>query len=288
MNNMREKAKAGRWLAPWLLAFGGPAFAADTSVYSIVNPTPDAALRSFSPDRPLNSLSPFTLDPGRIQVESDLANVLQSRDHGATTTTWQAADPEIRVGLTPSFEFDLFTAGVMADRTVADGTGHVQERDVGTGAVTLQGRYNLFGNDGGRAAFALAPFVALPSGDPHFGNQRVIGGVVAPFSLKLPNDFTLELQSQVQAMRAGTGPAFASVTNIVNLSHPVPGVDGLTASLEVTSVVNGDRQTPDTATIETAIAYLVTPDTQIDLGGFVGLNRAAPDLQVAAGVAHRF
>lgn len=285
---MRDSASASLRLASCLCLLGGPAFAADTSVYSLINPTPDAALRSFSPDRPLNALSPFTLDPGRVQVESDLANVIQSRDHGTTTTTWQTVDPELRVGVTPSFEFDLFTAGLSADRTVADATGRVLERDVGTGAVTLQGRYNLFGNDGGQAALALAPFIALPSGDPNFGNQRVIGGVTAPFSLKLPNDFTLELQEQLEAMRNGTGPAFASVTSIANLSHPVPGVDGLTASIEVTSVVNADRKTPDTDTFETAIAYLVTPDTQLDLGGFVGLNRAAPDFQVAGGVAHRF
>lgn len=285
---MRDTPSAALRLASCLWLLGGPALAADTSLFSLINPTPDAALRAFSPDRPLNSLSPFTLDPGRVQIESDLANVVQSRDHGATTTTWQTADPELRVGLTPSLEFDVFTAGLMADRTVVDATGHLRERDVGTGTVTLQGRYNLFGNDGGSAALALVPFIALPSGDAHFGTQRVIGGVLAPLSLKLPQDFTLELQTQLQAMRNGTGPAFASVTTIANLSHAVPGVDGLTASVEVTSVVNADRKTPDTDTFEAAIAYLVTPDTQIDLGGFVGLNRAAPDLQVAGGVAHRF
>ena len=276
------------YLGSALGLMGSPAFASEPSIYSLINPTPDAALRSFSPDRPLNSLSPFTVDPGHVQIESDLANVMQTRDHGSTTTTWQTADPELRVGLTPSFEFDLFTAGLMADRTTVDATGRLSERDVGTGAVTLQGRYNLFGNDGGNVAFALAPFIALPSGDPHFGNQRVIGGVVAPLSLKLPNDFVLALQSEVQAMRSGTGPAFASFTNIANLSHPVPGVEKLTASVEVTSVVNADHATPDTATFETAIAYLVTPDTQLDLGGFFGLNRAAPEFQVAGGVSHRF
>ena len=271
-----------------LCLLGGTARAGEASLYSLINPTPDAALRAFAPDRPLNSISPFTLDPGRVQVESDLANVMQSRDAGATTTTLQALDPEIRVGVTPSFEVDLMTAGLEADRTVSEASGRLRDRDVGTGAVTLQGRFNLFGNDGGRAALALAPFLALPSGDPHFGNQRIIGGVVAPLSLKLPRDFTLELQSQVQAMRNGTGPAFASATNVINLSHAVPGVEGLTASVEVTATVNADRATPDTETVETALAYLVTPDTQLDLEGFVGLNRAAPGLQVAAGVAHRF
>lgn len=288
MRPLKPLLAAALCVGTGIWSLGGRAHAADKSIYNLINPTPDAALRDFSPDRPLNAFSPFTLDAGRVQIESDLANVLQSRDHGATTTTWQTADPEFRVGLTPSLEMDVFTAGLMSDRTVADASGRVLERDVGTGAVTLQARYNLFGNDGGKAALALAPFIALPSGDPQFGNQRVIGGVVAPLSLKLPNDFTLDFQSEVQAMRIGTGPAFASFTNVANLSHPVPGADKLTASIELTSVVNADHKAPDTATVETAIAYLITPDTQVDLGGFVGLNRAAPEFQVAGGVSHRF
>ncbi len=288
MKYLRSRILGPLSCAACLWSLAGSAIAADRSIYSLINPTPDAALRSFSPDRPLNAISPFTVDPGRVQIESDLANVMQSRDHGATTTTWQFADPELRVGLTSSLEFDLLTAGLMSDRTADNRTGRITDKDVGTGAVTLQARYNVFGNDEGKATLALAPFIALPSGDPHFGNQRIIGGVLAPLSLKLPNDFTLELQSEVQAMRSGTGPAFASFTNVANLSHPVPGVDGLTASVELTSVVNADRATPNTDTFETAIAYLVTPDTQLDLGGFLGLNRAAPDLQVAGGVSHRF
>ncbi len=260
----------------------------DKSAYNIFDPTPDSALRSFSPDRPLNSISPFTVDAGRVQIESDFVNFTRSSDRLTTTGTLEAVDPEIRVGLTQFLEFDLITAGLLTDRTAANGTGRTQAHDLGTGAVTLQARYNLFGDEGGTYALALAPFVSLPSGDRHFGNQRIDGGIVAPLSIDLPADFTLVLETEVAAMRNGTGPAFASFTDIANLSHAVPGVDHLTASIEFTSVVNADRLTPDTYTFETALAYLATPTTQLDLGGFVGLNRAAPDFQVAAGVAHRF
>ena len=277
---------------PCLPSLSGPASAGDSppdkSVYGLLDPTPDGALRSFSPDRPLNSISPFTVDAGRLQLEGDIVNVSRSSDRLTTTGTLEALDPEVRLGLTQALEFDLMTAGLLADRTTAKGSGRTLSRDTGTGAVTLQARYNLFGNEGGTYALALAPFVALPSGDRHFGNQRVDGGVIAPLSIALPSDFQLVLETEIEAMHTGTGPAFASFTDIANLSHAVPGVDHLTASVEFTSVVNADRLTPDTYTVETALAYLATPTTQLDLGGFVGLNRAAPDFQVAAGIAHRF
>ena len=261
---------------------------ADKSAYNIFNPTPDSALRSFSPDRPLNSISPFTVDAGRVQVESDFVSFTRSSDRPTTTGTLEALDPGMRVGLTRFLEFDLITAGLLTDRTTENGTERTQADDSGTGAVTLQARYNLFGVEGGGTyALTVAPFVALPSGDRHFGSQRIDGGIIAPLSINLPADFTLVLETEVAAMWNGTGPAFASFTDIANLSHAVPGVDHLTASIEFTSIVNADRLTPDTYTFETALAYLVTPTTQLDLDGFVGLNRAALDFQVAAGVAHR-
>ncbi len=289
---MRDRRTTLLAFAAVLTLVSRPVLAADAvpspPVYSLFNPTPDSALRNFSPDRPLNSFSPVTVDAGRLQVESDLLLFNQMSADGGVTRFVEALDPEIRLGLTPSLEFDLMTAGLLADRTTANGSGRVLSHDTGTGSLTLQARYNVFGNEGGPYALALAPFVILPSGDRHFGTQRADVGLLAPLSLSLPSDFTLVLESGAQSMHTGTGPAFASFMNIANLSHAVPGIDHLTASIEFTSIVNADRATPDIYTAETALAYLVTPTTQLDLEGFLGLNKAAPDFQVAAGVAQRF
>ena len=270
----------------------GPALAGDgppdRSAYGIFNPTPDSALRAFSPDRPLNSISPTTVDAGRLQVESDFALLTQTSDRLTRTRTLQALDPEIRLGLTRYLEVDLLASGLNADRTTAKGTGRTLERETGTGDTVLQARYSLFGDEGGTYALALAPFISVPSGDRHFGSQQVEGGVIVPLSIALPSDFKLALQTEVQALHDDAGAAFLSFTNVANLSHAVPGIDRLTASVEFTSTVNADRYTADIYTFETALAYLATPDTQLDLGGFVGLNRAAPDYQVAAGISRRF
>jgi len=259
----------------------------DKSGYSIFNPTPDSALRSFSPDRPLNAVTPYTVDAGRLQVESDFLFFTQSSDRLTTTRTLEALDPEIRLGLTQYLEFDFLTTGLLTDRTTAH--GRTVERDTGTGPVTLRARYSVFGDDGGTYAFSVLPFVTIPSGDRHFSDPKVEGGVLAPLNnISLPSDFGLVLETGVQSLHSGAGSTFASFTNLANLSHAVPGVDHLTASIEFTSIVNGDRLTPDTYTFETALAYLATPTTQLDVGGFIGLNRDAPDFQVAAGISHRF
>ena len=287
-----------RYALPSLLALAccsvasHPTLAGDApriaSAFGLFDRTPDGALRDFSPDRPLNSLSPITVDAGRLQVESDFLLLTRTSDRLTTTRMLQALDPEIRLGITRYFELDLLASGLNTDRTTVKGTGRTSEHDTGTGATMLQARYGLFGDDGGPSALAVAPFVSIPSGDRHFGSQQFEGGVIVPLSIMLPSDFKLALQTEIQAQHDDAGAAFASFTNIANLSHAVPGIDHLTASVEFTSVVNADSATADIYTAETALAYLAAPDTQLDLSGFVGLNRAAPDFQVSAGISHRF
>jgi hypothetical protein len=36
------------------------------------------------------------------------------------------------------------------------------------------------------------------------------------------------------------------------------------------------------------LAWVIAPNLQIDVDSYVGLNKAAPDLQAYLGVAHRF
>ena len=57
---------------------------ADKGGYTLFNPTPDAALRTFSPDRPTKSNGPLTVDAGRFQYETDLVSYLHSNAGGAS------------------------------------------------------------------------------------------------------------------------------------------------------------------------------------------------------------
>jgi len=45
----------------------------DKSDYSLFDPTPDNQMRSFSTDRPPKANSPYTVDAGHFQYETDLA-----------------------------------------------------------------------------------------------------------------------------------------------------------------------------------------------------------------------
>lgn len=115
-------------IACCLVMLSGSALAddasSDESAYSVFDPTPDNALRRFSPDRPLNDISPSTVGVFPVQVESDFISFTWSTDRLTTIDTLEALKAESRVGLTRFLEFDLITAGLLTDRSAASGKRH--------------------------------------------------------------------------------------------------------------------------------------------------------------------
>src|SRR5262245_34056909 len=92
-----------------LLLSGGTAIGADKSQYSFFNPTPDRLLRDMTTDRPDTTESPFTVDAGRIQIESTVFGYSRSRgdEEGVVTDTYEYAITNIRVGLTSFAEVNF-------------------------------------------------------------------------------------------------------------------------------------------------------------------------------------
>ena len=275
----------------------GPAFADDAGtppppdppVYDLFNPTPDSALRAFSPDRPARASSPVTVDAGRFQIESDFLNYTSTNRQGASTSTFEATDPVVKFGINSFTDFEVGFAGFVDTRTTRNLDGTTLSKGSGFGDVTLATKFNLLGNAGGTYGFALIPYLIVPSFTRNVSSGGVEGGVTAPFTISLPSDFNLTLQTELDALRNSDNPGtHVAFTNIVNLTHPVPGIKDLTATVEFYSSVLTERHTPDVYTFDTALAYLVQPDLQLDVGANIGLNRGAPDYQVYSGVAHRF
>ncbi|MCW6508099.1 transporter [Lichenifustis flavocetrariae] len=282
---------AGVWIG-WV-AVGETASGAETqpdkSLYSIVSPTPDSALRDFAPDRPARSIGPTTVDAGRFQIESDFINHTFANQDGMTTRTTQALDPVLKLGVTSFMDFEVAFGGFNDLRTTDNASGAVVAKGRGFGDVTLTTKFNLTGNDGGKVAFALAPYLIVPGGTANITAGQVEGGVIAPLALKLPQDFGVTLQTEVDALANVNGPGtHVNFTNIVNVSRPVPGIKDLTSYAELYSSVTTEPHAPDIYTFDLALAYLVETNTQLDIGANIGLNRGAPDYQLYSGIAHRF
>ena len=259
----------------------------DKSSYTLFNPTPDAALRTFSPDRPTRSNGPLTVDAGRFQYETDLVTYTHSNTGGVSTRTFVALDPTLKVGLTRRVDLELQFNGYTNTRALDPGTGSTLSRADGAGDLVVRSKVNLFGNDGGAVAMALIPYVKLPTAARTLGNNQVEGGVIAPLSIKLPAGFVLTLVPEVDVLRnTNDSGKHVNFVGVLDLGYAV--TDKLTVFAEVYGAVGTDAHTPPAYTADAAVAYLLTETIQLDAGVNVGLNRDTPNLQLYTGISQRF
>ena len=269
--------------APDVTVNAAPPASPTQSDASLFNPVPTAALRAFDTDRPTKSNEPVTVDAGHFQYESDLLNYTHSNAGGATSRAEQAFDPVVKLGLTSSVDLELQFTGY---NWVSQSSGGHTVRSDGVGDLTLRPKFNLFGNNGGLAA-AIIPYVKFPTAREPIGNETVDGGVILPISIPLPYAFTLLLVPEVDVIRnAGNSGHHFNYTEVVNLSHPI--ANNVSVYGEIYSAVGTDKGTPPIYTFDTAVAWVVRNNLQLDLGANIGLNRDAPNLQIYAGISQRF
>lgn len=263
--------------------------ASDKSGYTLFSPTPDKDLRDLSPDRPARADTPYTVDAGHFQIETDFLNVTRSAQDGTSTHLFQTADPVLKLGLTNTLDIEVTLGGYNSLQTIDRATGHIIERGSGYGDTTIATKFNLLGNDSGKIVVALTPFVTVPTGARNITDGTVEGGVIAPVLFKLPQDFELTLQSEVGAMANQNSPGtHVAFTDIAEISHPVPGMKDLTAYVEFFSQVTPAKAEDNQYSLDLALAYQVGSNTQLDVGANLGLNRGTPGTQVYSGVAQRF
>jgi Putative MetA-pathway of phenol degradation len=277
-------------------AWACSAHADDNSIvkgpYTLLNPTPDKDLRDYNPDRPSKITSPFTIDAGHVDIESDLVNYLRSDMKGITDRALQYLDPTIKLGVLSNLDVEMTLNGDEYVRQSKDTNPRLTRSLNGFGDVFFRAKVNLIGDDGGDVALAFVPYVKLPANDAAslaLGDGSVESGGILTSLIKLPHDFTLGLQTEVDALQGGNDTRLhPNFVNIATISHEVPGIKNLTASGEIYSSVSKDLYTPSVYTADFAIAYLIKPSTQLDVGANIGINKEAPGLQLYAGIAQRF
>jgi len=261
--------------------------APDKSQYWLLNPVPDNLLRSFSTDRPTKSNVPYTVDAGHFQYEMDLFNFASMKTGTVRTDTWLVPNPTLKVGLTSNIDLE-FNLAPFASVHSCDSASGISSTISGSSDLFARMKINLWGNDGGTSAFALIPYVKAPTAPVGIGNGATEGGVIAPLSFSLPNDFTLLFNSEVDALKDKTGSGHhANFINLVNLSRPI--VKDVTLYVELWSDVNNDPTAKVTQySFDTALAWTIKPNFQLDVGANFGLNRETPAVEVYIGAAQRF
>jgi hypothetical protein len=253
----------------------------DKRGYSWTHPVPENQLREMSTDRPDATESPFTVDPGHVQLEMDFGNYARDDESGARFTEWEVSPLNLRFGITANFEAGFFLVPFRTEtETVSDGA---KVRRSGFGDLTLRTKWNFRGNDGGDTAWGLLVDVKMPTAEDGMSNDRVEGAVTFPVAFTLGAGWEGAAMTSMAAVYTEAGEYRAVWSNTITAGRDLsPNVGGF---VELTSET-GDGS--HVATFNCGVTRRFGPHVQFDAGLNFGLSRAAPDLAVFSGVSRRF
>jgi len=256
----------------------------DKSDYTLFNPTPDAELRSFSTDRPPKANSPYTVDAGHFQYESDIAVFGYDNSAGVRTEDWTVIDPTLKLGLTNSIDVEL---QITPYESLVAKSGAATTSISGYGDTIARLKINVLGDDRGAVAVALLPYVKLPTAQSGLGNGRVEGGLILPVSFSAPRDFTVIVMPEGDYLKNTAQSGYHLAFDfLINVSHPLD--KRWTFYTEVFTTQSFEARDKPIYTMDEALTYALTPNWQLDFGGNFSLNGAAPRTQLYVGLSQRF
>lgn len=254
----------------------------------LITTTPaHAEERNYCPARPGLDTPACTIAPGRVSVETGLADWIHEQDSSARTDTVLIGDTLVRIGLSDNIEAQIGWTPY----------GHVRTRDRIGGTVDSAGaigdamlgfKVNLHHPDGSGLSAAIQPFVTLPIGRSPLGAGDWGGGVVAPVDYALTDTLSLQFTPEVDAAvdQDGNGRHFAASGTIglgVALSKKV------SMTVEFQALRDADPSGKTWQALEsTSLAWMPKDNLQLDMGAVAGLNRDAPDAELYVGVSRRF
>lgn len=123
----------------------------DKSDYSLFDPTPDDQMRSFSTDRPPKANSPYTVDAGHFQYETDIAVFGYGNTDGIRTSDWTILDPTFKLGLTNTIDAEL---QITPYESLATKTAAGRASISGIGDTIGRLKINVLGDDQGALSMA--------------------------------------------------------------------------------------------------------------------------------------
>ncbi|AYA38365.1 transporter [Hymenobacter oligotrophus] len=242
----------------------------DSARFHLFKPVPRNQLRELRPDRPGVTESPFTVDAGHLQVETDILRLINRRDDDKRERQWKAAYVTAKLGLwrrtDVQLEAPLYT--VLKERMADEPTWRSNR---GFGDLSVRLKHNFIGDDQeGPVAVAVVGFVRLPTGGAA-GSGGVEGGVVLPVDWHIGQKWNLETQliADVNYDR-DAAEHFLRVMPSVAVDYEVN--DKLSLLLE--GVTKWDAQHSGwRSSINVAPIINFTDNLQFDFGGHFALNR---------------
>jgi hypothetical protein len=168
----------------------------DSAHFSWRKPVPANRLRPLRPDRPGTTESPFTVDAGHFQLETDLTRLINEPGSAEDPQqrTWHVAYALVKLGLSRKTDLQVELPLYAAQKQRPTGT-EAWENSRGFGDVAVRIKHNFMGDDQkGPLAASVVAFVRVPTGAGGVSNTRPEYGIILPVDLEIGDTYNLEAQ----------------------------------------------------------------------------------------------
>lgn len=273
-----------------LCIFSAPAFAAEG--HHLFNPTPDDQMRAMTTERPSKTYSPFSLDAGHVQIESNLFGYVRNDDcsGGTCTDTRQrffGGATNLRIGLLDNTDIQIIS-DLYREIHVNDETARTSSTRRGFGDTQVRLKVNLMGNDpSSKFSLGIIPYVKLPTNQDDMGNDRYEGGLGLPFNINFDGGWSFGGMTQYNLISQPdlTGYDSAYANSLIVGKSFTDKWSGYAEVYTYKADQSGARwqNSADFGTI-----YSVTDNFKIDANVHFGISDAADDTNFFLGTAYRF
>lgn len=237
--------------------------------------------RELTTDRPDATESPFTVNPGLVQLEMNFASYTRDEVDGVRYTVWEVAPFNVRVGVTERLEAGVFIFPRI--EATARSRGGAKATVRGFGDVVLRGKMNFWGNDGGPTAFGVFADVKLPTAKRSLGNRKIEAAVTLPVAYELGAGWEGAAMTGIEARYTDRDRYEPVWFSTITFAHDI--IENVGGFLELTSEAGDGGHA---ATFNLGLTWRTDADTQWDCGANFGISESAPDLGVFVGLSKRY
>ncbi|MEO5502075.1 MAG: transporter [Ginsengibacter sp.] len=236
-------------------------FLIETIGFSQNNQTKNSKIREMSTDRPDVTESAFTVPAGYFQLETDLVKFSTEKISGVAFKEINLNAFNLKYGISKTIDLQLVIKSIVTTSTI---TPFFKERKTGFGDITFRFKKNIFGNDEGKIALAVMPFINIPVGR---NESNLNLGIVISLAISLGKNWNVGAQiqtvvgEQVVDRKIVTQNLFSAT-----VGHPVCKnvdifIETVLTNLQKEWALLGNG----------GIVYLISPYCKIDAGFNLGL-----------------
>lgn len=195
--------------------------------FNLFNPVPKSEMRDMETDRPDVTESPYTVDAGHFQYETDLARSVRTISESQKKLTLLINQGNIKIGINGStaVQIGFQTYGMQKQTDLSSG---LISRSQGFGDINLRVKQNIIGNDKGNFVMAVLPYIKFPTS--HYETEsKLEGGLIIPMLYKLPGEWNLGFQVEADRLKDEDQPSMhTEFLQTLTLSHSLTkNIDGI-------------------------------------------------------------